>query len=172
MENVATSWQEFKNVLRLYGNAASCLNLPCPSDKIAAVELALGMKLPLDLVEILKLNDGQTLERKGIFKSVSGWDLYRRHIFLDIDSIAIAYETFIQDNVLLQEFGDKEIPFAVSNQLSSYDEVFSINRDTQRVSLIWTQYIDPFNPPEWQVGKFVRGENLVEFLKQQSKFYW
>jgi len=171
MENLTAVWQEFVSTLRLYGNAASCLNEPCPHSKIASVESDLNFELPIALVELLTLNNSQKSDSKGVFKSVSGWDVYRRHTFLDVESIAAVYKTFVQVKTLCEEFGDKEIPFAADALRSSPREVFSINRDDQSVSLIWTGYTDPFNSPEWQVAKFARGNNLIEFVRQQVSFY-
>ena len=41
-----------------------------------------------------ELNNGQRIDdegiKKGIFKSVSGWDVYQRHVFLSLEEIRLA----------------------------------------------------------------------------------
>jgi hypothetical protein len=123
----------------------------------------------------LALNNGQKSgaepSENGIFKSVSGWDVYERQVFLGIGGIAKAYKTFVEDEVLVDEFGTSEIPFAVAGDSSEYKEAFCINRSSQAVSLIWTQYFDPSNPPEWQVYRFERAKSLTEFIEKQIELY-
>lgn len=159
-------------MLRVYPSGLTSLNAPCTPPDRAHAEMALGFALPAPLQTLLDLNNGQQPNSEGLFKSVSGWDVYRRHVFLDALGIARAYQTFVADAVLLDEFGRDEIPFALCKHLTAYDEVFTIHRHTLAVSLIWTEYIDPYNPPEWQVRKFARAETLCDFILLQHHLYW
>lgn len=173
--DVAESWQQFRQVLAVYGEVHLMLNPPCSTEQIHEVETRLGFELPSSLKVLLLMNDGQCVNsngvKKGIFKSVSGWDVYEKHIFLGIRGIETAYRTFIDDSVLRSEFGVNEIPFAVAGNPTGYREAFCLNRSTGVVSLIWTEYADPFNPPKWQVDKFTRAESLAEFIQKQIEFY-
>lgn len=171
-EDLADAWRAFTEILKCYGNAPASLNEPCSAEKIREVEREMKLELPADLVELLKLCNGQKPDTRGVFKSVSGWDVYRRQIFLDVESIPAAYAAFLRDEVLVQEFGDQEIPFAAARSAHGYEEIFSVHRETQRVSLIWTEISDPFLPPEWQLTRFDRGEDLEDFLRWQIKLYW
>src|SRR5437764_6140975 len=113
MQDLIAAWEELRGVLKLYPKALASLNPPCPADTIRKVEHDLTFDLPEPLRTLLKWNNGQTPDSTGIFKSVSGWNVYRRHTFLDAESVAIAYEAFLRDENLLEEFGDQEIPFSV-----------------------------------------------------------
>ncbi len=137
--------------------------------------------LPNMLIKLLELNIGRRVcERevnRGIFKSVHGWDVYEKHIFLSVQAIGIAYQAFVNDEVLAAEFGLNEIPFAVAviqQETCSpehYKEAFCINSMTGVVSLILTQYYDPNLPPEWLVYKLKRAESLTEFIEKQIEQY-
>ena len=170
MQDLTAAWEEFLGVLKLYPKAFSTLNPPCSADTICDVERDLNFELPATLTALLKLNNGQILERAGIFKSVSGWDVYSRPVFLDAESMAIAYKAFIRDANLLEEFGNQEIPFAVEGRPNNFKEMFSIHRETQKVSLIWTLY-DPLMPPSWGTQRLPRGKDLGEFLGRQVALY-
>ena len=168
-------WEHFRGVLKPYDRAGFLFNPPCPADKIQHAEQKIHFELPSLLQTLLALNNGQQAgsedSKDGIFKSISGWNVYERHIFLGIEAIETAYETFTADEVLLAEFGPSEIPFAVAGTPARYREAFCIHALTGRVSLIWTQYPDPFNPPEWQVQKFERAESLTRFIEKQIELY-
>ena len=105
----------------------------------------------------------------GIFKSVSGWDAYHRHIFLDVESLVAVCRSFVENEVLVKEFPG-EVPFASESRSSCWGEVFTIHRETGKVSLIWTTY-DPLLPPDWQLNRFGRGETLAKFLRRQVTLY-
>jgi len=168
-------WEQFRGVLKLYGDAFLLLNPPCSHSQIHEFEKLYNLPLPDMLQTLLGLNNGQIINqegsKKGVFKSISGWNTYERHVFLSITEIKTAYETFIGDQVLLTEFGDREIPFAVAGAPSRYREAFCIDQLTGKVSLIWTQYVDPLNPPEWQVQKFKRGDSVTQFIEKQIELY-
>lgn len=172
--DVAEAWKQFQKVLELY-SAHVVLNPPCSAEQIREVEARLGFKFPASLEALLAINNGQRANgnevKKGIFKSISGWDAYERHIFLGICDIEAAYRTFIDDSVLRSEFGDSEIPFAVAGNPTGYREAFCINRSTGVVSLLWTDYPDPHHPAEWQVQKFTRAKSLAEFIQKQIELY-
>jgi hypothetical protein len=169
MDDLRDAWASFVEILGRYGDTASYLNGPCSPEALREAELALGFPMPESLAELLKLNNGQRIEKEGkpIFKSPLKEPLYRRQSFLDARSIAAAYRAFIEDELLMREFGDREVPFASYRDSITQGEVFTVNRDSGRVSLIWTETYDPFNPPEWQVCRFDRGKDLAEFLRQQ-----
>lgn len=180
MADIVEAWERFKSVLKLYGKAHLFLNPPCSAERIQEVERKLNFEFPSTLKYLLAINNGQRIDdegiKKGIFKSVSGWDVYERHVFLSLEEIRKAYKSFIDDKVLVEEFGANEIPFAIAvcpvpfNQ-TQYKEAFCINSSTGAVSLIWTQHIDPTTPPEWQVEKFKRAESLIEFIEGQIELY-
>jgi hypothetical protein len=171
MSDVTEAWHAFCERIQVFPSAKNALNGPCAPETIQHVETALGFGMPDPLKQVLALNNGQRLDSIGIFKSVSGWDLYRRHVILDALSIGQAYQNFVGDEILAQEYGHAEIPFAVSGTPERYSEAFTIHRQSGAISLIWTEYPDPFNPPKWQVWKFPRAENLAEFLWMQTRFY-
>jgi hypothetical protein len=171
MSDLAAAWQRWVGILEIIPAAASLLNGPCPIDVLRDAERALGFAFPESLAELLQLNNGQKLDGKGLFKSPSGWDCYRRQFFLDAESIPIAYRTFIEDEFLLKELGDQEVPFASERIDFAQGEVFTVNWETQRVSLIWTETYDPWNPPEWQVARFDRGKDLAAFVEWQRMMY-
>ncbi|UZQ54117.1 SMI1/KNR4 family protein [Trichothermofontia sichuanensis B231] len=173
--DIAESWEQFRQVLAVYCETHLVLNPPCSTEQIHEVETRLSFELPSSLKVLLSMNDGQRVNsngvKKAIFKSVSGWDVYERHIFLGIRDIETAYRTFIDDSVLRSEFGVNEIPFAVAGSPTRYREAFCLNRSIGVVSLIWTEYTDPFNPAKWQVDKFTRSQSLAEFIQKQIEFY-
>lgn len=172
---IAESWGKFRQVLQLYREVQLVLNPPCSTEQIREVETQLGFEIPSALKVLLAINNGQRVNddgvKEGIFKSLSGWDVYERHIFLGVEDIQIAYTTFVDDPVLRSEFGISEIPFAISGSPSGYREAFCIHRSTGVVSLIWTEYSDPFNFAKWQVEKFTRAESLAEFILKQIALY-
>lgn len=172
--DLVETWERFRYILKLY-NADVLLNPPCTTEQIQEMNQKVGVDFPSTLKSLLTLNNGQHIGiKKGIFKSVSGWDVYEKHVFLSLEEIWAAYKSFINNKILVEEFGKSEIPFAVSPvQFSQmqYKEAFCINSATGTVSLIWTQYIDPMNPPEWQVEKFKRAESLIEFIEKQIELY-
>jgi hypothetical protein len=170
MPDLTFAWEELLGALKRYPKALPSLNPPCPDETIRDVERDLGFTLPAPLVALLKLNNGQILEAAGIFKSVSGWDAYFRHVFLDAESVAIAYRALIRDENLVEEFGLHEIPFAVEGRPDHYKEMYSIHSKTQKVSLLWTFY-DPTLPASWGTQKLPRGEDLAEFLGRQVALY-
>jgi hypothetical protein len=172
---VVEVWEQFQSILNRYGRVYSYLNPPCSPDQILAAESLNNIAFPEALISLLCLNNGQQIGNEsfklGIFKSFSGWDAYKRHLFLGVDEIGTAYQTFISDPVLLSEFGTNEIPFAVAGSPTQFSEAFCIHSLTGAVSLIWTEYVDPFNPPEWQVQKFHRAETLTKFIAKQIELY-
>jgi hypothetical protein len=169
------AWEEFRGVLKHYDRAYSLLNPPCPAGRIQGFENKFGFKLPESLAAFLAIHNGQQPggegSQNGIFKSISGWNGYERHLFLGIEDIETAYAAFIQDEVLLAEFGQDEIPFTAAGTPSHFRELFCLNAASGAVSLIWTQYVDPFNPPEWQVQQFPRAESLARFIEKQVELY-
>lgn len=164
-------WEEFCKLLKGYGGADSWLNPPCPPEVLAAVEQDLGLELPSPLRELLALNDGQLLDRPGIFKSVSGWDLYRRLVFLDTQSIVEARRVQLADEDLVREFGEPELVFAIAGTVELFTEAYSIHLESGHVSLLWTFAHDWTLPVDWQLGKFPRGRSLDEFLTSQIGMY-
>lgn len=170
MEDLIGAWTELASVLKGYG-MAFLLNGPCPSEVIRNAERKLGFELPPALATLLKLSDGQTPDSTGLFKSVSGWDVYLRHRFLGAEGLAVAYRKFVKNGDLLELFGDQEIPFAVVGTPDNYREVFSVNRETGEVSLVETQIIDPLLPPDWQIARHRRAGSLAEFLRDQVSQY-
>jgi hypothetical protein len=171
MQDLIAAWEQFRGVLKLYGKALSTLNPSCPTDTIRDVERDLSFEIPEPLAAILKVNNGQTLDSTGIFKSTSGWNRYCRHTFLDAKSVGVAYKSFVESEDLLAELGDQEIPFAIAGTLDYFKEMFSIHRQTHRVSLVWTEVHDPWMPVGWQLTRFPRGENLAEFFRRQVTLY-
>ncbi|MDW8319453.1 MAG: SMI1/KNR4 family protein [Anaerolineae bacterium] len=173
--DLAEAWEQFRQALELYGEASRVLNPPCSTEQVHEVETRLGFELPPSLKALLAINNGQRIDnernKRGIFKSVSGWDVYERHVFLGIRDIETAYRTFIDDTILRSEFGVEEIPFAVAGNPTRYKEAFCINRSTGVVSLIWTDYVDPFSPADWQVKKCTRARSLAEFVQKQVELY-
>lgn len=179
--NLVETWEQFRSVLNLYSNIETLLNPPCSPAQMSEAEGRLNFTLPQPLKTLLALNNGQRVDDKktvkGIFKSLSGWDVYERHVFLGLDEIGQAYKAFVDDQVLVAEFGTSEIPFAIAVfpvpfKQTPYKEAFCINSSTGLVSLIWTQHIDPMNPSEWQVARFRRAASLAEFIEKQIVFYW
>jgi cell wall assembly regulator SMI1 len=170
MEDLTSAWERFTKVLKCYGDAFASLNEPCPSGRIRQAERELGFELPEPLVRLLELSDGQKPDTDGVFKSVSGWNRYRRHVFLDVESVVAVYRHYAEDEDLVKEYPD-EVPFASESRSSCWGEVFAIHRETLKVSLIWTTAGDPFLPPEWQFSRFGRGEDLAEFLRFQGMLY-
>jgi hypothetical protein len=177
--DIVKAWEQFTHVLKIY-NAHLLLNPPYTAEQFQEVDRNFNFDFPSPLKSLLALNDGQRIDdegiKKGVFKSVSGWNVYERHIFLSLEEIKKAYKSFIGDEVLVEEFGTNEIPFAIAvspvpYSHIQYKEAFCINSSTGAISLIWTQYIDPMNPPEWQVAKFRRAESLIEFIEKQTELY-
>jgi hypothetical protein len=177
---IVETWKRFIDVLKLYSNAHLLLNSPASTDEIQNVEGEINLELPSTLKSLLALNNGQLIDdegmMKGIFKSISGWDIYERHVFLSVRGISNAYKSLIDNKVLVEEFGIHEVPFAVALRLTPYSQIqykeaFCINSLTGIVSLIWTQPIDPINPPEWQIAKFRRAGSLKEFIERQIELY-
>jgi hypothetical protein len=177
--NIVETWERFTHALKIY-NAHLLLNPPCAAEQIQEVDKEFALDFPSPLKSLLALNDGQRIDdegvKKGIFKSVSGWNVYERHIFLSCEEIKKAYKSFIDDEILVEEFGTNEIPFAIAvspipYSHIQYKEAFCINSSTGAISLIWTQYIDVMNPPEWQVAKFRRADSLIEFIERQIELY-
>ena len=173
--DLTQTWTHFQEVIKRYGKASSLLNPPCAPSSLSEFDDRFPIRLPELLKTLLAINNGQEVtgegRKNGIFKSVSGWDVYKRHVFLTIEGIETAYKVFIEDTVLLAEFGGSEIPFAVAGIPGQYSEAFCIDALTGAVSLIWTEISDPFNPPEWQVQKFHRADSLQAFIEQQIELY-
>jgi cell wall assembly regulator SMI1 len=169
MEDLTSAWEQFTAELKCYSRAFSSLNRPCSAERIRQAERDLGFELPQPLVRLLELSNGQQPDTVSIFKSVSGWDAYHRHIFLDAESLVAVCRSFVENEILGKEFPG-EVPFASESRSSCWGEVFTIHRETGNVSLIWTTY-DPLLPPDWQLNRFGRGETLADFLRRQVVLY-
>jgi hypothetical protein len=171
--SIQSIWAKLKEILRLYNRDESSFYPACTESDIERAESELGFALPEDLKALLRLNNGQKRAEGsvGIFKSLSGWDVYRRHGFLSAAEIALAYRAFVSDAVLRAEFGAEQIPFGVAGNPEHFEEAFCIQRESGAVSLIWCAYPDPLSPAEWQVQRFPRGESLAAFLEKQIGMY-
>jgi len=178
--DVVAAWDGFRDTLKMYGNVVTLLNPPCSVAEIVLFEQRFNLTLPLALKSLLALNNGQRVEkregRSGLFKSISGWDNYEKYVFLPLEEIGSAYQTFVDDGILVEEFGFGEIPFAVDETTRGYSprnyrQAYCINSATGAVSLIYTSCWDPWLPPAWQLMKHERGKSLTEFIEKQIEYY-
>ncbi len=115
MEDLAQAWEQFTGALKAYPKVYSALNEPCSSERIRQAERELGFELPEPLVRLLELSDGQKPDTPGIFKSVSGWDRYRRHVLLDVESVVAVYRHYVEDEQLMAQFPG-EVPFTAEHR--------------------------------------------------------
>jgi hypothetical protein len=167
---IASPWERFCGRLRIYGKALESLNGPCSSDEMQAAEARLGIALPGPLRHLLTLNNGQRAGTVGIFKSLSGWDVYQRHVFLSAEAVAGAYHDFVQDELLATQFGVEEIPFAVAGK-ADCGSLCSVQAQTGAVSLIDTEVHDWTLPDEWQLVRRRWAPTLSLFLDDQTAQY-
>ena len=168
--DLAAAWERFCGRLRIYGKTLESLNGPCSSAEMQAAEARLGFALPGPLRHLLTLNNGQRAGTVGIFKSLSGWDIYKRHVFLSAEAVAGAYHDFVQDELLATEFGVEEIPFAVAGK-AACGSLCSVQAQTGAISLINTEVHDWTLPDEWQVVRKRWAPTLSLFLDDQTAQY-
>lgn len=144
------------------------LHAGCPEEKLLETEKKLGFPIPEQLRALLKLSNGQRFEKFGLFKNVSGSDVYTRAYFLDADSIVYAWEQITSDRYLAEEFSNEYLPFATEHGREGLGYAFGISLKTGKVYVLWTTHLDMFNPPSWDIWAIRRGDSLVDFLKLQN----
>lgn len=166
MNALQKNWQDFSSK-----KIAEYLNPPCATSNIEAAENDLGFALPKELTQLLVLNNGQKLEAEGIFKNISGWDIYNKLKFLDCNSIVWAYKEILNDEDLLGEFGLDLIPFATKGGKDFLGDTYAINIHTGEIFILWTEAADWTLPKEWQFGIFKRGDSLIDFIKLQTMLF-
>lgn len=159
LEEVWTVFTQFKK---------EHLNLPASEEQILAVEKALGFELPNGLKDIYRFANGQRdVQDLGIFKNVSGANVYSRVWFIQIEELPMYYHLLCSQEELLTAFGDDYLPFAVEGE-SYLGYCFAISISKGSIHILWTDFPDPFLPIEWQLFVIKRGDNMEHFIQNQN----
>ena len=149
----------------------SALNSPGSITGIQDAEKKLGFLLPTELTELLVLNNGQIFNREGVFKNITGWNVYNKLKFLDVQSVVWAYKEILNDTDLVSTFGISLIPFATEGGNAFLGDTYTINKCTNEIFTLRTTAVDWTLPKDWQLSAFKRADNLVDFLKLQVMLY-
>lgn len=151
--------QKMKNDLKIewekfIKHKLECFNPPVTEEILSNIDNKLGFKIPDDLKNLYKINNGQreNLE-KGVFKNVSGENLYSRVRFLKVQDLINSFKLITSDDELKEEFKDEFLPFAIEHK-ESLGNCYAISLKTNKIYILWTDYLDPFNPPAWQIWAF------------------
>jgi hypothetical protein len=169
-DDVIPAWEQFRSRLRIYGKALDSLDGPATAQQLLQAEADVGFALPSSLRDLLSLSNGQASGTPGLFKSLSGWDRYLRHLFLGAAGIADAYRALVADEPCRRLLGEEEIPFAVHGHASS-GYVCSVHRGTGAVSLLKTVAHDWTLPDDWQIERKAWAPSLAAFLLDQVALY-
>lgn len=156
------AWEQFARLKELQ------LNPPATEEDIQKVEVELGFALPDGLRNLYLLADGQRDRQDlGVFKNVSGANVYSRVWFVAVDELSEYYDLLVSDQELKAEFGEDYLPFAVEGEeYLGYCYAISIKDGT--IHILWTDFPDPFLPVEWQLNVIKRGENMLDFIQHQN----
>lgn len=144
------------------------LNPPATDAELQAVEYQLGFALPEGLKDLYRLANGQRNQQDlGIFKNVSGANVYSRVWFITAAELPDYYHLFCENEELLKEFGKDFLPFAVEGE-EYLGYCYAISIQDGSVHILWTDFPDPFLPVDWQLCAFKRGDSVLDFLKHQN----
>jgi hypothetical protein len=169
-EEIGPAWERFRSRLKIYGKGLAMLQGPAPAEDVGRAEAELGFPLPGALRDILAINNGQVQDSPGVFKSLSGWDVYRRHMFLDAAAVAGAYLELVGDESCRRLLGEDEIPFGV-NGTARFGAILSIHRVTGAVSLLRNDSLDWTLPEDWVIVRKPWAPTLASFLDDQVSSY-
>ena len=144
------------------------LHLPATETQLAEVEQKLGFKLPEDLKSLYRLANGQRDRQDlGVFKNVSGANVYSRVWFIEVEQLPEYYQLLCAQEELLTEFGTDYLPFAVEGE-SYLGYCYAISLSKGSIHILWTDFPDPFLPIEWQLFAIKRGHNMLDFINHQN----
>jgi len=130
--------------------------------------------LPIELTELLTLNNGQNLYEDGIFKLIRNsaitnkWNKYK---FLeDVKIIEILNKISTSQEIKYSE----EIPFAISDEFENGNVCLTINKNDKKISVV-TFGFKPENYDLREISSYVQDKNviskdIVEFIKVQIMF--
>lgn len=156
------NWNDFIKAIRLDDD----LNSPSSIKEILDIEVLLGFNLPDELKNIYLNNNGQIGKKKGLFKAVSGYDVYRRPLFLSLKEMYLIWKKLCEDKDMRDYFSFTFIPFASDNK-DYPDNVFCLDVETSRVFLLWALAPDPTLPVDWQLTRIKQADSFAQFLDNQ-----
>lgn len=163
---ITNAWVNFST-----GKINQALNEPATVEEIKEGEKKLKLLFPSSLKTILQINNGQNSSYPGIFKNISGWDIYNKLYFLNIQQIIKAKHLLDTDEHLIAEFRGNYLPFAAQNINELTGDMYAIHVKNHEIFTLWTSYPDWTSAPEWQLGIFKRGDHMKSFLDLQMMFY-
>ena len=110
--------------------------------------------IPIELTNLLTLNNGQNLAKDGIFKLIQNGKL---------NNIWVKYK-----------YIGKEIPFAIATEFDNGNVCLTINQYNKEISIV-TFGFTPENYDLRDVSKYIQDKNIIskdlnEFLKSQIMF--
>ena len=146
-------------------------NAPALPEQIKKVENKLNFKIPDDLKTLYLLTNGQQdFQQKGVFKNVSGFDVYSRVFFLPVQQLPLYYAKTFENESMMDSFGKEFLPFAVEfEQQLGYS--YAISLKDNGIYMLWTDLSDPHLPADWQLSAIRRGKGMFEFLQFQHMLF-
>lgn len=163
-ESIESLWKDFKNGFNSTTSLKSFKLFSCKD-------------LPKELCVLITANNGQDLDKDGIFKLIAGrtldqktrWIKYKYISYEKIKAICkqISDETPNSKNI-------DEIPFATISDIYELSSCLTINKKTLEISKV-TFGLKPENIDEREVLNFVPyrnkvSTNMIDFLKTQILF--
>lgn len=141
---------------------------PATDAELETVEYQLGFALPSGLKDLYRLSNGQRDRQDlGIFKNVSGANVYSRVWFVAVEELPDYYHLLCSNEDWEKQFGTDFLPFAVEGE-EYLGYCYAISRQHGTVHILWTDFPDPFLPIDWQLCAFKRGDSVLDFLKHQN----
>lgn len=164
------SWNEFLNEIKRFKSLFEDLNGPCIHAEIVNAERELNLLFPEDLKIIYLNNNGQSGIETGVFKALSGYDVYKRPKLLSLRSMINMHNAFLKNSDFGAYFKNTYIPFACDDE-NYPDNVFCVDSECGAVYLLWVSAPDWTLPVDWQLLKVKQTNTLEAFLEIQTMYY-
>lgn len=160
--------ETFQKFIAPFESLKQSLAPPAEPSRVASVEKEIGLPLPKDLKNLYQIANGQKdFLGKGLFKLVSGFDIYVRPFFIPVESLSHYFQLISVDEELRREFKNDLLPFAVESE-DRLGYCYAQSLSTGKIYALWTDYSQAYlDPPEWHIMQFLRADNMEGFLKYQ-----
>ena len=165
-DRIKTEWARFTNWHK------DSFNPPAGEAIISKTEAALGFAIPEGLKDVYRLSNGQLkMKATGVFKNVSGADVYTHVRFLSVEELPRAWNMIISDKEISEEFNNEFLPFALEKE-KTLGYCFGISLKTGGIYMLWTDCTDYFTPVSWQLWRIFRANSMLEFIQLQNLMFF
>lgn len=164
------SWNAFLNAIKSFKPLFDDLNGPSSEVEIINAEYELKLSFLEELNNVYLSNNGQLGNEKGVFKALSGYDVYKRPKLLSFSSIINLKNVLLKNSNFGAYFKSTYIPFACDDE-NYPDNVFCVDSESGEVYLLWVSTPDWTLPVDWQLLKVKQANTLEAFLEIQTMYY-